>query len=306
MVKSVKYSIVIPVYNVEAYLGDCLDSVLNQGFQDWEAICVNDGSTDNSLSILTGYVQQDSRFVLIDQKNGGLSAARNAALDVAQGEFVLFLDSDDVLRKDTLELLKCCIDANSSVEMIAFNSILWYPEYGDRKAPNEAFNHAEHCLFETGNDYLRDFVAKRGWGPSAACFYMYRRSLLEREMLRFPLGKTHEDNLFVPMAVCCAKQVIILPEDLYLYRMRNTSIVHQQSEKNYRDKLSIAHILCEELTKHGVNEATRCQLVRDLAMAGLIGLRKARIPYRYSDIGLVLRNTPMGRELLKVIKKLYL
>ncbi len=97
-------SVIIPVYNVEKYLSRCLDSVLNQTFSDWEAICVDDGSPDNSAKILAKYARRDSRFRVIHKDNGGLSDARNVGVAAARGDYVLFLDSDDFIHPQTLEI----------------------------------------------------------------------------------------------------------------------------------------------------------------------------------------------------------
>ena len=97
-------SIIIPVYNVEKYLRRCLDSVQNQTFQDWEAICVNDGSPDNSAAILSEYAARDGRFKIVTKENGGLSDARNAGMRHAQGEFIMYLDSDDFIHPQTMEI----------------------------------------------------------------------------------------------------------------------------------------------------------------------------------------------------------
>ncbi len=97
-------SIIIPVYNVEKYLRRCLDSVLNQTFTDWEAICVNDGSPDGSAAILSAYAARDARFKVITQENGGLSDARNTGIKHATGEYILYLDSDDFIHPQTLEI----------------------------------------------------------------------------------------------------------------------------------------------------------------------------------------------------------
>jgi glycosyltransferase involved in cell wall biosynthesis len=99
-----KVSIIIPVYNTEAYLERALTSVLSQTYRDFEAICVNDGSTDNSLAILESYAQKDSRIKIISQDNQGLSMARNNGLKEAQGEYVYFFDSDDALHPQMLEI----------------------------------------------------------------------------------------------------------------------------------------------------------------------------------------------------------
>lgn len=97
-------SIIIPIYNVEKYLRRCLDSVLKQTFQNWEAICVNDGSPDNSSVILSEYAARDKRFKIVNKENGGLSDARNAGMQIATGDYILFLDSDDFIHPQTLEI----------------------------------------------------------------------------------------------------------------------------------------------------------------------------------------------------------
>ena len=97
-------SVIIPIYNVEKYLRRCLDSVLNQTFTDWQAICVNDGSPDNSAAILSEYAARDSRFKIVNKKNGGLSDARNAGMPHATGDYVLYLDSDDFIHPQTMEI----------------------------------------------------------------------------------------------------------------------------------------------------------------------------------------------------------
>ena len=97
-------SIIIPIYNVEKYLRRCLDSVLNQTFSNWEAICVNDGSPDESYKILDEYAARDSRFKIMNKENGGLSDARNAGMAVATGDYILYLDSDDFIHPQTMEI----------------------------------------------------------------------------------------------------------------------------------------------------------------------------------------------------------
>ena len=101
------FSIIIPVYNVAPYLHECLDSVREQTFADWECICVDDGSTDGSPAILDGYAEKDSRFCVIHQPNAGVSAARNKGLDAAKGKWIGFLDADDIWRSDLLQMSGC-------------------------------------------------------------------------------------------------------------------------------------------------------------------------------------------------------
>lgn len=107
-------SVIMPVYNVENYIEKCLDSVCNQSFKDLEIICVNDGSTDNSLKLLEDYAKRDSRIKIITQENGGIGHARNTGLKNATGEYVLFVDSDDFLCENSLDELYYNINSNNS------------------------------------------------------------------------------------------------------------------------------------------------------------------------------------------------
>ncbi len=102
---ALKVSLIIPVYNTEKYLRQCLDSVISQTFKEFECICINDGSTDNSLPILQEYINKDIRFKLIDKKNEGVSVARNTGIQNATGKYIVFIDSDDWITKDYIEVL---------------------------------------------------------------------------------------------------------------------------------------------------------------------------------------------------------
>ena len=117
-----KISVIVPVYNVERFLRRCLDSILDQTFNDWEAVCVNDGSKDSCLSILKEYAEKDSRFVVVDKPNGGLSDARNAAMPYVRGEFIIYVDSDDFIHCQTFELA-VAIQRRSSADIVS-----WYKE----------------------------------------------------------------------------------------------------------------------------------------------------------------------------------
>ena len=120
MKKNPKISIIIPMYNVEKYLRRCLDSVQNQTFTEWQAICVNDGSPDKSGEIAKEYAKKDKRFVVIDKENGGQSDARNVGLKKATGEYILFLDSDDFIHTQTLELTYMAA-TEKNADMVMFN-----------------------------------------------------------------------------------------------------------------------------------------------------------------------------------------
>lgn len=118
-----KVSVIIPVYNVEKYLRECLDSVINQTLSDIEIICINDGSTDNSLGILKEYAEKDSRIKIITQENQGQGVARNNAIEAAQGEYLVFVDPDDFLDSEALEVINKSF-SDSAVDIIQFDYLV--------------------------------------------------------------------------------------------------------------------------------------------------------------------------------------
>ena len=118
----VKISVIIPVFNVELYLEECLDSVINQSLDDLEIICVNDGSTDSSLSILEKYAKMDDRVKIISQENQGQGSARNKGLSIAKGECIYFIDSDDKIELDTLKDCYDCVKKND-LDFVMFQLI---------------------------------------------------------------------------------------------------------------------------------------------------------------------------------------
>ena len=123
-----KISIIIPMYNVEKYLKRCLDSVLNQTFQDWTAICIDDGSPDNSGKIAEEYAKKDKRFVVIHKENGGLSDARNAGMKKVKTEYVMFLDSDDFIHPQTLEVAYWLAQKNGTDIVSWYKNTLYRPQ----------------------------------------------------------------------------------------------------------------------------------------------------------------------------------
>lgn len=232
-----KFSIIIPVYNVEAYLHQCLDSVLCQDFSDWEAVCVNDGSTDGSAAILEDYVAKDARFRLVTQPNGGLSAARNAGLDAAQGEYILFLDSDDWLVENALKVLSTNL---SGEDMLCFSGRRFF-EKTHGFNPSDLLKNGD---YQSGMDYYNEnALLPRDFAFVCVVLRAYRRSFLMDNGLRFKEGILHEDNLFTPLACYYAKEVRVLNVCLYNYRVRANSITNTVDMKRLTDLMGTANEL---------------------------------------------------------------
>ena len=118
-----KISIIVPIYNVEKYLHKCINSILNQTFTDFELILVDDGGTDNCGNIIESYAKLDNRIITIHQKNGGLSNARNSGLKIAQGEYIRFVDGDDYIPADSIEILLNEIEKNKDIVLVTGNYI---------------------------------------------------------------------------------------------------------------------------------------------------------------------------------------
>lgn len=232
-----KFSIVIPVYNVEAYLRDCLDSVLKQTCTDWQAICVNDGSTDGSAEILNEYAVCESRLKIVTQPNGGLSAARNAGVREAEGDYILFLDSDDWLEANALQTLAKNLEGE---DMLCFSGRRFFEE-------GKAFRQADNlkpCSYLSGMEYYNDnALQSRDFAFVCVVLRAYKRSLLIDNSLWFKEGIFHEDNLFTPLVCYHAQRVKQIPDCLYDYRVRSNSITTTSNVKRLRDLLGTANEL---------------------------------------------------------------
>lgn len=219
-----KISVIIPIYNVEKYLEDCLVSVINQDIQDIEIICINDCSTDDSIEILRRYMKKDSRIVLINNdKNEGQSYSRNRGMDNAKGEYIYFLDSDDILRKDALRELYIIAQEND-LDGVFFDSLPLYESKELReKFPGNTWAH-KNCyssIYE-GKQLYCQFVKNKEL-LSAVCLQFWRRKFLNDHTLRFFDGIVHEDILFTFLSMMGAKRVKYVPEYFYYYRHRANS-----------------------------------------------------------------------------------
>ena len=205
-------SVIIPVYNVEQYLRQCLDSVVNQTLKDIEIICVNDSSTDNSLAILNEYAARDSRIKVITQPNGGAGAARNNGLSASTGKYLSFLDSDDFFEPDMLELAYEKAEEDKA-DFVVFQSDQYYTD--DDKfvqvawtlrekeiPPYTPFSHRQMT-----DNIFKVFV---GW----AWDKLYNREFVEQNHLLFQEQRTSNDMLFVFSAVAIAKRITVVKKVL--------------------------------------------------------------------------------------------
>ena len=221
-----KFSIIVPVYNVEKYLEKCLKSIQNQTYDNFEVIIVNDGSTDNSKEIIKTF-EKDARFKKKKKKNGGLSDARNYGIKYTTGDFLLFIDSDDYIDENLLAKLNYVIEKYNP-DIIKFNFV-------------DVIEGKEYKHFEKISDNkivkLTELINFDYFEP--ACSYCYKLKFYKRHNFHFEIGRYHEDFGLIPLVLLKSKSIYYLNYFGYFYVKRENSIVNSnnKSEKRAEDTL---------------------------------------------------------------------
>ena len=218
-----------------------MDSVLAQTYPDWEAICVNDGSTDNSLSILNEYADKDKRFKITNQSNKGLSAARNRAMQIVKGEYILFLDSDDWLEQDALKIVSSNLH---NEDILHFSARMFYMDKGTFEDKNQL----ERTTYDNGMKYFNENALKKtGLVFGYVCFRAWKTEFLRDFNLVFKEGVYFEDTLFTTIACFYAKSVKVADDCLYNYRIHIDTIMHDPKRKRKRrmDLIEVSNSLSQ-------------------------------------------------------------
>lgn len=217
IVRPAKVSLIIPVYNVEQYLGKCLESCRNQTLNDLEIICVDDGSTDSSGRILDEFAAEDCRVTVIHKENGGVSSARNAGLKAANGEMIMFLDADDYLEKNACERI-WVESQEEETEIVVFSASFFpkFPEPGHRAWLDSVLHTWQQRFYEFEPYILFNMPGARPfiWHQAFSSKLIKKHKLTFSEEL-----KIGEDNLFQCMVFPHAKRFSFLPDVLYHYRV---------------------------------------------------------------------------------------
>ena len=255
---AVKVSVVVPVYNVESYLRECLDSICAQTLEDIEIICVNDGSTDSSPSILRTYAEADKRIRIIDQENGGLSAARNSGMAAAVGEYLYFCDSDDYILKDTLAVLyREAKEKELDILLFSGESFFERPELEKKLGRYRDYYKCEALSCRSGAELFDELWRIDRFRPSIPLQF-YRRQFLIEAQLSFMKGLISEDELFTPFALLKAQRAASTADVFYMRRFRADSIMtsapkHQKFDSLFTifAKLSAEYIHGDYQTKAG-------------------------------------------------------
>ncbi|MBP3818877.1 MAG: glycosyltransferase family 2 protein [Butyrivibrio sp.] len=219
-------SVIIPVYNVEEYLKECIDSVINQTYQRLEIILVDDGSSDASGKICDEYVKEDNRIKVIHKENGGLSDARNMGLDVCCGEYISFVDSDDWISTKMFERLVQVIKKEKA-DVVFFHSAYVY----GKSIKSSSFD--KYKVLENKHDMIKEMFVGKGQ-TIAACLKIYHRRIFDNN--RFLVGKTNEDAFIILDIIERTNRMVIIPDVLYYYRQRIGSITRTKKwNKNIMD-----------------------------------------------------------------------
>jgi len=239
-----KVSVIIPVYNVEVYLTECLHSVVNQTFQDIEIILVDDGSTDRSPEIMKAFAEKDDRIKIITQPNRGVSTARNVGVRQAKGEYILFVDSDDMIMPNSVESLYN--KAHKTGSDLLLGSALWYIPNSplfvgfkrNKKLNSQIGIQGEEC-------YIKLMKINNAFPPLVYLFFI-KRELVIRNNLFFKKGIIHEDELWCIQAMLKAARVTMIDFNYYYYRQREGSLMNSD---NVEFRIKSLSIVAKEINK---------------------------------------------------------
>jgi len=253
----VKISVVVPVYNTENYLRECLDSIVNQTFEDIEIICINDGSSDNSLEILNEYEKSDKRISVVCQENGGLSVTRNHGIQLAKGEYIYFIDSDDYLELTALEELYK-ISKEKDLDILIFK-LINFDDGSDNKYTTdyyemEPLKHLNGKVFnhdDLGDEIFNFAVSAPG--------KFYKKELIQD--MKFPENLIFEDNFFFAEAMLKAERVSFYDKHLYNRRIRDDSITTTKTIK-FADSIIIINKIIDVSKKFDVYDKFKFGLAK--------------------------------------------
>lgn len=222
MISNPLVSVIVPIYKVEPFLRECVNSVIAQTYTNLEIILVDDGSPDLCPDICDEYAKQDSRIKVIHKSNGGLSDARNAGIEFAKGEYLSFVDSDDVIHYQMIEVLMKPILADKGLKMSACQFL----EFDDGKE----FNQNQELKPLEIIDF-KEYFTKKIW--TIACAKVYEKSIFRN--IKYPVGRLHEDE-FTTYKICYGvKKIAYTESTLYFYRQREGSIMTEMSLKRIVD-----------------------------------------------------------------------
>lgn len=263
MAANEKISVIVPVYNMERFLNQCMDSLVHQSYENLEIIAVNDGSDDGSAKILDQYARCDKRIRIITQENHGLSAARNAGIDAATGTWISFIDADDYVN---LDYYKNMIDAADGIDTDVISAGM-----RSQNASHFDIEFSERVILTTPTE---KFKITRALDVAVTVRYLFRREFLARIGARFEYGRLFEDLLFLPPVLLAANRIVTAPGAYYYYVFNGTSILNRKWTDKHRQDLAYARAQRDALAaKYGLTVPSR-YTVRKYKMLGITFMEK--------------------------------
>lgn len=247
---NVKVSVIIPVYNAEKYLRECLDSVIGQTLQDIEIICVDDGSTDNSLLILQEYAANDKRLKIVEQANQGAAAARNAGIAVAQGEYLAFLDADDLYYLEALQTAYVCAE-KSNADVLLFEADFFDEKHGllrTEQVETKYLAGLHEFSVQILPDYIFQIASCNTWNK------LYKRKFVQKSGLMYQKLKTANDLSFVYSAMASAEKIAVLEQPWVKHRVLYSGNLQSVKVKTPLDFLLALEQLKQNLQQFGLWE----------------------------------------------------
>lgn len=251
-----KVSFILPIYNVERYLSECVESILVQTYSDFEILLVDDGSPDNCPALCDEWAKKDSRIKALHKPNGGLSDARNYGLEHAQGDYVVFVDSDDFwVNKDCLQRLMNVVDAHPECDFIGFNCSYYY---SDTKTFNKWVAYDESLSVPTDKNIVICSLVASGTFPMSACLKIIKRKSLSEINLNFIKGLLSEDIPWFIDLLEGTKKCMFINDYIYAYRQGVVgSISNSFSVRNFNSILRIIDNELQKLEGRTFNEKTK-------------------------------------------------
>ena len=273
-------SIIVPVYKVENYLPKCIDSILAQTFTDFELILVDDGSPDDCPALCDATAEKDARVRVIHQKNGGLSAARNAGLDAARGAWIGFVDSDDYIAPEMYEVLYKAVQSTG-----ADLALCDYAEVDEAGTPCPQMHVSLSGGELTGQELLKrasGLMVQLAWNK------LYRRAIFTQ--LRYPEGKLNEDLFLIPEVCLQIKKAVVVPKALYCYVQRGGSIMSGNKTLRHFDAAEAAQRYWDCLVENAAYDA----------LANAAQYVMGCVSRIYRQLSPALRKAPRSREMLRM------
>lgn len=258
-----KVSVIVPIYNVKGYMQRCIESVIGQTYKELEIILVDDGSKDGSEFLCNSYADMDARICVIHKKNGGLSSARNAGIEKATGEYLLFLDGDDYYIPETVETLMAVAKRYPYADIIQFR----YVEIAeDQLYKGDKTGHEGVCHRDTRQFFEK--LYELGGVAASGCTKLIRRTSLGA--LRFKEGILHEDEFFTTRLLQQVAEIVYIDAELYCYVMRNGSIIKSSFRPKKTDVLMVGDDRMAALDRLGYNDLLMLQKRRQFVTAAML------------------------------------